>query len=62
MNAATFLTLRCLYKLDCEDGAKFSDAKGLIIDNTYIEDIFVGTDSVGDLLPIQNDLVRLLRR
>lgn len=60
LNAAPFLALRCLRQLDSDDGAKFPRAKGLLIDNTYVDDIVTGADSEQYLLAVQRDLIRLL--
>jgi len=62
VNAVPFLALRYLRQLDIDDGAKCRPAKGLLIYNTYVDDIIAGADSVEDFLAIQRDLVRLLRR
>lgn len=62
VNAAPFLALRCLRQLDFDDGAKFPRAKGLLIYNTYVDDIIAGADTSDDLLAVQSDLIHLLRR
>jgi hypothetical protein len=61
VNAAPFLALRCLRQLDFDDGARFPRAKGLLIYNTYVDDILAGADSTKDLLDVQRDLIQLLK-
>lgn len=60
VNSAPYLALRCLRQVDLEDGAEFP--QGLLTNNTYVDDIVAGANSVGDLLAVQKDLVHLLRR
>eukprot|EP00102_Acyrthosiphon_pisum_P018371 XP_008190100.1 PREDICTED: uncharacterized protein LOC103311961 [Acyrthosiphon pisum] len=62
VNSAPYLALRCLRQLDLEDGAEFPQAKSLLINNTYVDDIVAGADSAEDLLAVQKDLVNLLQR
>ncbi|CAH1725392.1 unnamed protein product [Aphis gossypii] len=62
VNSAPYLALRCLRQLDFEDGAKFPQAKGLLINNTYVDDIIAGADTVDGLLAVQKDLINLLQR
>lgn len=62
VNSAPYLALRCLRQLDFEDGAKFPQAKGLLTNNTYVDDIIAGADTVDDLLAVQKDLINLLLR
>ncbi|XP_060860374.1 uncharacterized protein LOC132937587 [Metopolophium dirhodum] len=62
VNSAPYLALRCLRQLDLEDGAGFPQAKGLLISNTYVDDIVAGANSVEELLAVQKDLVNLLQR
>jgi len=62
VNTAPFFALRCLRQLDYEDGAKFPQAKGLLIFNTYVDDIIAGADSEEDLLVKQKNLVHMLQQ
>lgn len=62
VNLAPYLALRCLRQHDLEDGAEFPQAKGLLIRNTYVDDIVASDNSAEDLLAVQKDLVNLLQR
>lgn len=62
VNSAPFPALRCLHKIDCNDGANFPRAKGLLFYNTYVDDIIAGTDRLENRLAIQRHLVCSLQR
>lgn len=62
VNFAPFHALQCIHLLDFDNGAICLSAKGLIIYNTYVDDISISADSVKDLLAIQKDIVHILQR
>lgn len=62
VNAAPYLAIRCLRQLDEEDGPSYPRAQGLLVTNTYVDDIVAGADSVEEVLMLQQELISLLGR
>lgn len=62
INAAPYLALRCLRQLDEDNGPYHPLAKGLLISNTYVDDILAGADTVEDILKVKQETTALLNR
>ena len=61
VSSAPYLAIRCLHELDTQDGHKYPHSKGVLISNTYVDDIIVGADSEVELLRIQRDVIDILK-
>lgn len=62
VNAAPYLAIRCLRQLDEVDGPLYPRAQGILITQTYVDDIIAGADSIEEVLALQQDVISLLHR
>lgn len=62
VSSAPFLAIRCLRQLDQDDGPDFPLAKNILVSATYVDDIFVGADSIAAILNVQSQINGLLVR
>ncbi|XP_060842552.1 uncharacterized protein LOC132922848 [Rhopalosiphum padi] len=62
VSSAPFLAIRCLQQLNLEDGPDFPLVKDVLLADTYVDDIFVGADTVEDILESKIQIIGLLNR
>ncbi|XP_025203838.1 uncharacterized protein LOC112600747 [Melanaphis sacchari] len=60
LNCAPFLALRVLAAIADEDRAGYKTVRQAILQQTYVDDICVGADSIDDILSLQHDLITVL--
>ncbi|XP_049279325.1 uncharacterized protein LOC125761836 [Anopheles funestus] len=58
--AAPFLATRCLVQLVAEDGNAFPVASRIVLEETYMDDVLSGADSVDEAIEAQRELKQLL--
>jgi len=61
LSSAPFLAIRVLHALDNCSEPLYPAAKGVLIRNTYVDDIVVGRNSEDELLHVQNHVIGLLK-
>lgn len=60
--AAPFLALRTMQLLASDERHNFPDAASVILDDTYIDDIISGADTLEDAIALVNQLINLLSK
>lgn len=60
VSVAPYLAIRCLHQLDKDDGPSFPLAQGLLITNTYLDDIKAGGNTVEEMIALQRQVIVLL--
>jgi len=61
LTSAPFLATRCLKRLADDQGEEFPAAKGALLNDFYIDDVFTGADSIEEALNIKNQLTEILQ-
>ncbi|KAF0719706.1 Integrase catalytic domain-containing protein, partial [Aphis craccivora] len=62
MNCAPFLALRVLAAIADEDCIGHDAVRNALLQQTYVDDICVGADSIDDVLALQRDLMSVLSK
>ncbi|XP_060861320.1 uncharacterized protein LOC132938478 [Metopolophium dirhodum] len=62
VSSAPFLAIRCLQQLNMDDGPEFPLVHDVLLTDTYVDDIFVGADTLEDVLAAKIQIIDLLNR
>jgi len=62
VSSAPFLAIRCLQQLNMDDGPDFPLVKDVLLTDTYVDDIFVGADTLETILEAKFQIISLLNR
>jgi len=62
VSSSPFLAIRCLQQLNFDDGPDFPLVKDVLLSDTYVDDIFVGADTLEEILKAKSQIIGLLNR
>ncbi|XP_044751146.1 uncharacterized protein LOC123311316 [Coccinella septempunctata] len=62
IKSSSFLATRCLSELALTEGKNFPLAVRALLQNTYVDDILSGTDTLDELIDLKNQLITLLKK
>lgn len=60
LKSSSFLATRCLLELSQTEGKKFPLAANALMNNTYVDDILSGADTVDEAIRLKDELISLL--
>lgn len=60
LKSSSFLATRCLVELAQTEGDKFPLAAQALLNNTYVDDILTGSDTIEDTIKLKDELISLL--
>ncbi|XP_072375734.1 uncharacterized protein [Diabrotica undecimpunctata] len=61
LRSSSFLATRCLVELANTEGQNFPLAAKALINNTYVDDILAGSDTIEEAKKLKNELISLLQ-